>query len=243
MQETEIDRLERIGDFYAQSDRMDELLIEREATLLKRLCINTSNVLEVGCGNGYSTQHMVPIFDDYEVLEPSTKNLMLMKSRPGLQNITSHNVLLEDFSCSRRFDNILFLNVIEHIEDPIDALIRLQNLLTDEGRIYISAPNCMSLNRRAGYHMGLLKEYSTLAPKDYAVGHRRLYTVDMMHEHCELAGLKVIQMKGVYLKPLAESQMIPLGEDTIKAFHALGEDIPEYCANLFAIVGKKYYSR
>lgn len=243
MQESEIERLERIGDFYAEGDRMDELLVEREVALLKRLCINTSNALEVGCGNGYSTQHMVGLFDNYEVLEPSIKNLTSMKKRPGLQNITCHHVLLEDFFCARKFDNILFLNVIEHIEDPINSLIRLKNLLTDEGRIFISAPNCMSLNRRAGYQMGLLKEYSTFAPKDYLLGHRRLYTVDMMHEHCELAGLKVMHMKGVYLKPLAESQMTHLGEATIKAFHALGEDIPEYCANILAVAGKKYYSR
>ena len=89
--------------------------------------------------------------------------------------------------------------------------------------------------------MGLLESYATLAPKDYALGHRRLYTVEMMLEHIKEAGLKCSHMKGVYLKPLSESQMVALGEPAVQAFYSLGEDVPEYCANLFAVARKKYY--
>ena len=99
----------------------------------------------------------------------------------------------------------------------------------------------MSLNRRAGHQMGTLESYSTRAPKDYEVGHRRLYTVDMMKDHCEQADLKILDMKGMYLKPLSETQMVALGDDVIRAFYALGEDVPQYCASILAIATKKYY--
>lgn len=89
--------------------------------------------------------------------------------------------------------------------------------------------------------MGALDNYAKFAPKDYKVGHRRLYTVDMMRDHCEEAGLKVLDMKGVYLKPLSETQMFELGDDVIKAFMSLGEDLPHYSAGIFAIATKKYY--
>jgi 2-polyprenyl-3-methyl-5-hydroxy-6-metoxy-1,4-benzoquinol methylase len=241
MESNEVQRLEEISDFYAQGDYMDELLVDREAELIRRLALSSSNALEVGCGNGYSTQKLLGLFENYEVLEPSSKNINLMKDRDGLKDVTCYNKLLEDFSSEYRFDNIIFLNVIEHVKDPIALLKILAGLLTDEGRIYLSAPNCMSLNRRAGYKMGLLKEYSTLAPKDYVLGHRRLYTVDMMREHCLAAGLKVIEMKGIYLKPLSEQQMVNLGDSVVRAFYSLGEDIPEYCANIFAVAMKNYY--
>ena len=80
-----------------------------------------------------------------------------------------------------------------------------------------------------------------MAPKDFEVGHRRLYTVAMLKDHCEQAGLRVVSMKGMYLKPLSESQMIGLGDEVVRAFYALGEEIPEYCASLLAIATKKYY--
>lgn len=240
MSTNEINRLEEVSTFYAEGDYMDELLVDREAEIISRVCLNRNNALEVGCGNGYSTLKLSGMFDRYEVLEGSPANVQLMQKR-GLQQVICHTSLIEDFQTERRFDNIIFLNVIEHVEDSVASLKKLEGLLTDEGQIYISAPNCMSLNRRVGYKMGLLKEYSTLAPKDHILGHRRLYTVDMMNEHCAAAGLKVVEVKGVYLKPLSEKQMIELGDAAVRAFYALGEDVPEYCANIFAVARKKYY--
>lgn len=89
--------------------------------------------------------------------------------------------------------------------------------------------------------MGILEGYDKFDTKDYLVGHRRLYTVEMMKNNCEAAGLRVVAMKGVYLKPLAEKQMYDLGIDAVKAFYSLGKDMPEYCANLFAVCTKKFY--
>ena len=237
----EIENLESISSFYEHGDRMDELLVEREVELVRRYSVVRTNALEVGCGNGYSTERFVTMFDELEVLEPSYKNVVLMQRRRLQTEIVCHNVLLEEFQSSRKFDNVLFLNVLEHVLDPIAALRKLGTLVRDEGFIYISAPNCMSLNRRAGYRMGLLDGYDQMAPKDLALGHRRLYTVEMMRAHCIQAGLRVVTMKGVYMKPLSEKQMIELGEPAIRAFHSLGEDVPEYCANVFAVATKKDY--
>ena len=219
---------------------MDRLLIDREMDIARRFCATENKaVLEVGCGDGYSTQKLAAIFPDLEVIEPSQGNIALLRQR--LPAVPCHNVLLEDFRASRKFDYVFFLNVIEHVEDPVAALQQCAALLRDEGAIFISAPNCMSLNRRAGYHMGLLASYDTLAPKDLRVGHRRLYTTRMLADHCDRAGLRVMQMKGLYLKPLSEKQMIELGDEVVRAFHLLGEDIPEYCACLLAIAAKKHY--
>ena len=235
----EVKHLESINSFYQEGDYIDELMIDRELELIKK-CVNSyTSALEIGCGSGYSTEKLVKLFNEYEVVEPSKKNIDLLKSK--VENIKCYEVLLEDFKTEKKYDNIFFLNILEHVEDPIDSLKILSELIKHEGLIFISAPNCMSLNRRAGYEMGALERYEVLAPKDYKVGHRRLYTVDMMIDHCEKAGLKVLDVKGVYLKPLSESQMFNLGDDVIQAFMQLGEDVPEYSAGIFAIATKKYY--
>lgn len=239
MNDKEVEHLESINSFYEKGDYMDQLMIIREMEIISRYLKPNVSALEVGCGDGSSTEQINSYVTDLEVVEPSKKNIELLRKR--LPNIICHNQLLEDFSTNKKFDVIFFLNVIEHVEDPIASLRLLSNLLRDEGLIFVTAPNCMSLNRRAGFRMGLLPSYDTFAPKDLAVGHRRLYTVEMLRDHCEIAGLRLIDMKGMYLKPLSESQMIGLGDDAVRAFYTLGEDIPQYCASLLAIVTKKHY--
>jgi 2-polyprenyl-3-methyl-5-hydroxy-6-metoxy-1,4-benzoquinol methylase len=239
MSEKEIEHLESISPFYEKGDYMDELMIEREIEIIKRYEHEGKCALEVGCGNGSSTEKLCGLFKDIEVIEPSVKNIELLRRK--VPDVVCHNALLEDFKAQRKYDFVFFLNVIEHVEDPIASLEALSCLIKDEGFIFISAPNCMSLNRRAGYKMGLLKSYDQMAPKDYEVGHRRLYTVDMLTDHCNQAGLKILSMKGMYLKPLSEAQMMKLGDEIVRAFYALGEDVPELCASLLAIATKKYY--
>ncbi|NQY54070.1 MAG: class I SAM-dependent methyltransferase [Campylobacteraceae bacterium] len=235
----EIAHLEQINSFYEKGDYIDELMIDREIELIKKSINNYKDALEIGCGNGYSTERLHKLFNEFEVVEPSKKNINLLKKR--INTIKCHENLLETFENKKKYENIFFLNVIEHVEDPIESLKSLTKMIKHDGLIFISAPNCMSLNRRAGYKMGLLDNYEAFAPKDYEVGHRRLYTVDMMRDHCEQAGLKILNIKGVYLKALSETQMFSLGDDAIKAFMSLGEDVPQYCAGLLAVATKKYY--
>lgn len=239
MNDKELAHLESIHTFYEKGDPMDRLMIEREMEIIARYRRAPASALEIGCGDGFSTEKLLPLFPALEVVEPSLKNIEMLRRR--LPGIPVHARLLEDFKADRRFDFVFFLNVVEHVEDPVASLGQLVPLLRDEGLVFISAPNCMSLNRRAGFRMGLLPSYEQMAPKDFEVGHRRLYTVDMLREHCELAGLKVLEMKGMYLKPLSERQMIELGDAAVRAFHGLGEDVPQYCASLLAIATKKHY--
>lgn len=239
MNKKEIEHLESISAFYEKGDRMDELMIEREIEIIKQYPTEGKRALEVGCGSGSSTEKLYQLFNEIEVVEPSKKNIALLQRR--IPDVICHEALLENFSTPHKFDFVFFLNVIEHVEHPVESLKYLAELVRHEGLIFISAPNCMSLNRRAGYKMGILENYEKMAPKDFEVGHRRLYTVAMLRDHCEQAGLKVLSMKGIYLKPLSESQMIALGDDAVRAFYALGEEIPEYCASLLAVATKKYY--
>lgn len=240
MVDAEVMRLEELKSFYEKGDHMDYLLIDRCNELILKTAKTITNALEVGCGEGYSTKFLSDHFADLEVLDASSNNLDMMRSRVG-KDLVSHNMLIEDFQASRKYDNIFVMHVLEHVEDSIDCLGHLETTLSDEGLLYIAVPNCMALNRRAGRLMGLLESYETLAPKDHLVGHRRLYTVDMLHEQCALAGLKVIELKGIYLKPLSEAQMYSLGDSAVRAFYRLGEDVPQYCADLFAVATKKYY--
>jgi 2-polyprenyl-3-methyl-5-hydroxy-6-metoxy-1,4-benzoquinol methylase len=237
----ETDRLEQISEFYTHGDRMDELGIDRQVEIIKSYPSKGKSVIEIGCGSGYSTAQLIDTFTDYHVVEASEENCNLLRKRLGEKTPPIGRCLFEDLIPNTKYDYIFFTHIIEHIENPVEALRKCYAMLKDDGMIFISAPNCMSLNRRIGVKIGMLDTYEKLAPKDIRVGHRRLYTVGKMKEHCELAGLKIIDMKGIYLKPLSEIQMYEMDSEVVKALHYIGEEIPEYCATIMAIAGKEYY--
>jgi 2-polyprenyl-3-methyl-5-hydroxy-6-metoxy-1,4-benzoquinol methylase len=59
---------------------------------------------------------------------------------------------LEKFPTSERFDVILLLNLIEHVEDPAALLVRARELLSDNGRILLKTPNVDCWEGRALRH-------------------------------------------------------------------------------------------
>jgi SAM-dependent methyltransferase len=78
-----------------------------------------------------------------------------------------------------RFDLIYTSNVLEHIEDDVDALKRLRDKLTPDGRIAIFVPAFNAI-------------WTTLDDK---VGHCRRYTKATLRAHLEAAGFTVEEMR------------------------------------------------
>jgi SAM-dependent methyltransferase len=66
---------------------------------------------------------------------------------------------IEDFRCNHSFDLILLLNLIEHVQSPIDVLRKVRSMLAPGGRILVKTPNFDSIDARlfrhrswGGYH-------------------------------------------------------------------------------------------
>ncbi|HLA87372.1 MAG TPA: class I SAM-dependent methyltransferase, partial [Anaerolineales bacterium] len=63
------------------------------------------------------------------------------KRLPGHVHI--HQGFLEDFNRSDSFNCVLALGVLEHIEDIPGSLMKMRDLLTHDGVLYIEVPNCI----------------------------------------------------------------------------------------------------
>lgn len=66
---------------------------------------------------------------------------------------------IEDFEPDRTFDLILLLNLIEHVQSPLEVLEKLRSMLTPAGIMLVKTPNYDSLDARlfrhrnwGGYH-------------------------------------------------------------------------------------------
>lgn len=108
---------------------------------------NKSKVLEIGPAIGNLTYHLVNekncIVDIIEIDEESGKKAAeyarkaLLGSVYGNLNENLWYEILEE----ERYDYIIGLDVLEHIQNPQHTLGKLKSLLNDKGRIILSIPN------------------------------------------------------------------------------------------------------
>ncbi len=125
----------------------DRLDARRLRSCLGRIEGSRLGVLDVGGGVGWMldlVRSIDPRVDYSEVVD--------LDPHAGAQaRARGHHyscVRIEEFSSSLRFDLILLLNLIEHVDSPRRVLSRLCDRLTDNGRILVKTPNCESLDAR-----------------------------------------------------------------------------------------------
>jgi SAM-dependent methyltransferase len=91
------------------------------------------------------------------------------------------------------------------------------------------------LDHLAGVHMGLLPDLDALDERACALGARRTYTLDSLRGELEAAGLRVRSTGGILFKPLPSSRMCELPAAVIDAYEALGRELPDLAAEIYAI--------
>lgn len=120
------------------------------------------HVLEVGCGLGANTEALGDLgFERWTCLEPDPALLARARSGPAGRD-GRHEFLagtLGDLPAGRRFDCVLYLDVLEHVADDASEAARAAALLAPGGALCVLAPAHQPL-------------YS---PFDAAIGHHRRY--------------------------------------------------------------------
>ena len=122
-------------------------------------------VLEVGAGNGNTTRALCRgVFDRWVCLEPdrALADQLFSASLTGeLPDCCRIGIgTLSDLSEHERYDTILYMDVLEHIEDDRAELERAAGLLATGGHLIVLAPA----------HQWLF------TPFDESIGHYRRYT-------------------------------------------------------------------
>jgi 2-polyprenyl-3-methyl-5-hydroxy-6-metoxy-1,4-benzoquinol methylase len=76
----------------------------------------------------------------WEISEASLKMTEQALGRLGLKTMPALQISNFLENSDERFDSIVFSEVLEHMEDPAQALASLRPLLTPEGRLFINVP-------------------------------------------------------------------------------------------------------
>jgi SAM-dependent methyltransferase len=105
-------------------------------------------VLDMACGEGYGS----------EVLSRGAARVVGVDANPEAhdharlrytrQNLTFERGMVENYGAESEgglYDAVVFLQTIEHVQDPVAVLRHFRSLLAPGGAVYVSTPNLLTL--------------------------------------------------------------------------------------------------
>jgi len=138
-------------------------------------------VLEIGAGIGNMSVHLMPrsLYCASDVNSEYLQYLeTLQATRPYMRVGYVDTMKAETFPPGERFDTVVCLNVIEHVQDDLGGLRNIWNVLEPGGRAIILVPNGPKL-------------YGSL---DEVLGHFRRYTAESLGAVSREAGFQIEQV-------------------------------------------------
>lgn len=201
----------------------------------------TGSALELGSFKGDFTARLLEHFDRVTCVEASEVAIQEARQRLGDRVRIMHG-LFETITLPERYPNIVLTHVLEHLDDPVRVLGRInQEWLTEDGYLFLVCPNAHAPSRQIAVKMGLIGHNAAVTPAEAEHGHRRTYSLDTLERDATTAGLQVVHRSGIFFKALANFQWDRLlGTDIIsKAYldgcYQLGQQYPDLCASIFLV--------
>jgi SAM-dependent methyltransferase len=141
-------------------------------------------LVEVGAGTGSFSELLLDEKpEEISIIEPSEMFDFLEKNVSQIETKTKINLHRAIFADARKEienpDSIIYVNVLEHIEDDEAELEMIYETLEKGGKCFIFVPALMSL-------------YGEF---DRKIGHFRRYTKKELEERCTAVGFNVLQSK------------------------------------------------
>ena len=197
------------------------------------------NLLELGSFKGDFTRRFLPYFDDITCVEASDVAIAEAKQKLG-DKVKFVNSLFEKASLPNRYDNIVLTHVLEHLDDPVLLLKRInEEWLTENGRFFLVCPNANAPSRQIAVKMGLITHNAAVTPDEAVHGHRCTYTLDTLERDAVAAGLRVVHRSGIFFKALANFQWDRLlktgiiSKEYLEGCYKLGQQYPDLCSSIF----------
>lgn len=139
------------------------------------------NILEIGCGIGNISQYLIKK-SNLTAIDISPKYIQLVKEK--FKNQPNFKAFLWDASSSipdflkkESFDSIVCLNVLEHIENDLNALQNMNQLLKKGGYLNLLVPACSFA-------------YGSL---DREMKHFRRYQKRALEEKLQMASFEIVK--------------------------------------------------
>lgn len=143
------------------------------------------HIVEVGAGTGSFSElllehepHSISLVEPSQMYEYLAANVERMETKTDVKTYQSVFTKVADkIKAHQEPDSIIYVNVLEHVEDDEEELAAMHRTLSSNGRVFIFVPALPWL-------------YGNF---DKQVGHHRRYTKNELETKCERAGFKLIK--------------------------------------------------
>jgi 2-polyprenyl-3-methyl-5-hydroxy-6-metoxy-1,4-benzoquinol methylase len=202
------------------------------------------NLLELGSAKGDFTRRFFSYFTDITCVEASNEAIEISRGAFG-NKVKFINAIFEEAELPEKYDNIILTHVLEHLDDPIAVLKRVNDeWLSDTGRFFLVCPNANAPSRQIAVKMGLITHNAAITPAEKEHGHRITYALDTLERDAKAAGLKVVHRSGIFFKALANFQWDKIlqtdiiSPEYLEGCYQFGQQYPDLCSSIFLMCEK-----
>ncbi|HVZ12778.1 MAG TPA: class I SAM-dependent methyltransferase [Patescibacteria group bacterium] len=154
---------------------------------LEKLVKKDIRILDIGCGAGtldFYIANKGPKILGIDISDIAINSCIETAKQLGIKNAEFKRIYFPRENVTGKFDLIIFTEVIEHLEDDVLALQKINKLLNTNGKLILSTPSKNApLNR-----LGLTKKF------DLEVGHLRRYTEEELTRKLKKEGFKILKV-------------------------------------------------
>ena len=139
--------------------------------------IDKRNIVEIGGGSGHMARILAKTAAKVTVFEPCRQLTRKMLPEPGIE---LHSTTFPGPALDSKQNLVICRQVIEHVADPKSMIREFRNVLTDDGHLYIEAPDLDYIVRSGAY-------------LDIHIQHVHYYSRDILRAIIESLGFELIR--------------------------------------------------
>jgi SAM-dependent methyltransferase len=104
-----------------------------------------ARVIDMACGEGYGSAVLARGARSVLGVDANPDAFEHARLRYRADNLRFERGLVATHGVPGSFDAVVFLQTIEHVEDPVSVLTHLRSLLAPGGAVYVSTPNLLTI--------------------------------------------------------------------------------------------------
>jgi 2-polyprenyl-3-methyl-5-hydroxy-6-metoxy-1,4-benzoquinol methylase len=211
----------------------------RTKGLVVRRClpfIQGPSVLDLGYVDGCWTDEVLRLGFASDIVEGNIKHVEHARTAYAANTrVRIHHSSFEEFAPADRYNTIVAGDMLQYVEDSVAFLKRMRGWLAPQGRLIVTVANSRSLHRRVGTLLGMESHPTVANTRDHEVGNLRQYDRYRLRQELHAAGLRPIELRGCFLKPLSSAQISGWSDALLDAFLEIGDELEDYAWFLYAV--------
>ena len=226
------------GEEYYYSEQQQGIDRRLKALIIQRCVkfLQGPRVLDLGFVDGDWTDVVLQRGWNCDIVEGAKRHVdYACKLYSDRSDVRIFHAKFELFEAPCQYDSIIAGDILRYLRDSSAFLQKLRGLLNPGGRLIVTVPNSRSLHRRIGTLLGIEAHPTDANARDIEVGNLRSYDRYELRRELQLADLKIIELRGSFLKPLSSTQMADWDDNLLNAYLEIGDELEDYAWFIYAI--------